>query len=161
MNLRGNLLGLALLLGLIAPALAQVGPNALSGNECWNAGQGPGGPTLGCLNVNVVRGGTPVATATITGATTISQTALRSGGNLIITAQPDAAVITLPPSPFPNGGIIGVCNGTTSNFATNVVSLAANSDQTLLHTITITTLTAGNCVHVQFNLANTTWYRIR
>ena len=93
-----------------------------------------------------------------------AQVSLQEGGNLIITAQPLAATITLPPNPFTDGGIVGVCNGTTAAFATNVVTVAANTGQTLVSTgalATLTTLAAGFCAQYQFNLATTSWYRIQ
>jgi len=43
--MRKLLLALALVGGLTTPVLAQsVTQNTLTGNESWNAGQGPGGP---------------------------------------------------------------------------------------------------------------------
>lgn len=165
--MRKLLLTLALVGGLSAPALAQsVIQDNISGNECWNSGQGPGGPSTGWLCANTVRNSwakvaiTPAGSATL-GVTT-GYTALRQGGNLIITAQPAAGTYTLPPNPVPDGTLIGVCNPTASPFATNVTTLAANTNQTLVGgSITLTTLAAVTCVRVQFNRANTTWYRIQ
>jgi hypothetical protein len=150
----------ALGVGLIAPhAYAQSVQNTLTGNETWNAGQGPGG-TGRYITSNLVRGSEPHALATIGGATTLSNS-FRFGGNLIITAQPSAAVITTPSSPVADGAVVGVCNGTASAFATNAVTMAANTGQTLKQTITLTTLAAGICQKLQYNLSNTTWYRIQ
>lgn len=154
----------ALALGLMAPvAYAQtVIQNQITGNEVWSAAQGPGGPS-NWLWIRTVQGGTSVQTGTVTGNTTISGN-LSDGGNFIITAQPSAAVITMPANPVPNGAIVHICNGTNSAFATNAVTVAANSGQTMVPTgasITLTTLAAASCVGYQFNLANTSWYKVQ
>jgi hypothetical protein len=89
-------------------------------------------------------------------------TQLRYGGNLVITAQPLAATITLPPNPVQDGAIVGACNPTATPFATNVVTLAANTGQTVSGgAVALTTLAANTCVYVQFNRPNTTWFRIQ
>lgn len=157
------LLALALLGGLIAPALAQVQDN-LSGNETWSAGQGAGGPGA-YITSGMVRGGTQGGLVVIGGSFTIGATAsttgMSEGGTIILAAQPAAATITLPPNPVTNGAIISICNSTAAPFATNVTTLAPNTGQTLSGgNITLTTLAALTCVKVQFNRGNTTWYRI-
>ncbi len=158
----GGALGL-LLLGVVYAQ--QIGQTTLSGNECWNAGQGPGGTTTGFVCVNTVRNTTANVATTIAGNITIGTstglTSLADGGNLLVTAQPAAATITLPPNPVPDGAIVGVCNVTGGAFATNVVTLAANTNQTLAQAATLTTLAAGTCAREQFNLAATTWYRVQ
>ncbi len=164
--MRKLLLALALIGGFIAPASAQsVGYTDLSGNECWNAGQGPGGPSQ-FLCSDVLRNSRQIVATTIAASATFGTTAalsqLRWGGNLVITAQPLAATLTLPPNPVPDGAIAGVCNPTAGAFATNVVTLAANTNQTLTGgAVTLTTLAATTCVYVQFNRSNTTWFRIQ
>lgn len=156
--------------GLLAPpvgAQAQaIVQDTLTGNEVWNAGQGPGGPS-GFISSNVVRNSIEHQTGTIAGAITLGTTAgwtsLRWGGNALITAQPTAAVVTLPPNPFPDGGIVGYCNVTASAFATNVVTVAGNTGQTSPTgaNATVTTQAAGTCARFVFNRANTTWYRVQ
>lgn len=160
----------ALAVGLLAPlaALAQpITQNTLTGRECWSAGQGPGGQS-NYICADVVRSGHGIAATTITGNHTIGTTtngntaAIAKGGALMITAQPSAATITLPPNPLPDGALIRVCNPTAAPFATNVVTLAPNTGQTLTGgNITLTTLGAITCVWVTFNRATTTWYRGR
>lgn len=154
----------ALLVGLFAPLSAFAQPvvqNQISGNEVWSAAQGPGGASA-FLSINTVRGGTSVTTATVTGNVTLP-TALRNGGNYIVTAQPSAATITMPSSPVINGAIIGICNPTASAWSTNVVTVAGNTGQTspVGATATLTTLGAGTCARYQFNLTNTTWYKVQ
>ena len=174
---RVALVGVALS-GLIAAGgylLAQpIGQSALSGNECWNAGQGPGGPSTGFMCANTLRGGTANAIlSAVSGNFTIGTTtgnftvlgspnmaAIGTGGNLLLNAQPSAAVITLPPLPIPDGAIIAICNSTTGNFATNVVTTSANTGQTLVGTLTFTSQTANTCQRVQWNQSQATWYKI-
>lgn len=164
--MRKLLLALALVGGLCTPALAQsVIYQDLSGNECWNAGQGPGGPSQ-WLCSDVLRNSRQIVATTIAASATFGTTAalaaLRYGGNLVITAQPLAATLTLPPNPVQDGAIAGVCNPTAGAFATNVVTLAPNTGQTLTGgNITLTTLAATTCVYVQFNRPNTTWFRLQ
>lgn len=158
------LVPLLALLGF-APAVAQpIVQNNLTGNEAWSAGQGPGGPAA-YITSGMVRGGTNASLVVIGGSFTIgasaSTTAMAEGGTILLAAQPSAATITLPANPVTNGAIISVCNTTAAPFATNVVTLAANTGQTLSGgSITLTTLAALTCVKVQFNRSNTTWYRV-
>lgn len=162
--MRNLLLALALIGGLCAPASAQVA-NDLSGNETWQAGQGPGGPGA-YITSSMVRGGTNAQLAVVGGSFTIgataSTTSMRNGGTIILAAQPAAATITLPPNPVVQGAQVGICNTTAAPFATNVTTLAPNTGQTLSGgNITLTTLGALTCVRVVFNRSNTTWYRVQ
>lgn len=141
-----------------------IGQNQVTGNECWNAGQGPGGPSQ-FLCLNTARGGTANSVGTIGGAVTLGTTttapAINDGGNFLVTAQPSAATVTWPPNPVPDGAIVGVCNVTGSAWATNVLTPAANTGQTMNTTAAFTTLAAGSCVRYQWNQANATWYRVQ
>jgi hypothetical protein len=140
-----------------------VGPNALSGNECWNAGQGPGGPSSGFLCVNVVRGSTPNSVGTATTNPTAFPTVLGSGGDFLLTAQPSTnpTNFTLPPNPIQDGAIVRVCNTTGAAFATNVLNFVANTGQTLSTSNAFTALAAGACAAAQWNQAAATWYRVQ
>lgn len=163
--MRKHLLAIALAVGLIAPlAHAQsVTQNNLSGNECWQAGQGPGGPGSYICS-NLVRNSEAQVTTTVTGSLTIGTGATASlidGGNLLVTAQPAAATITLPPNPFTDGGIVSICNVTAAAWATNVVTVVANTGQTLAIAAPLTTMGAGTCASFQFSRPTTNWYRIR
>jgi len=155
----------AMAVGLMAPqAYAQsVTQNNLSGNECWNVGQGPGGPGSYICS-NLVRNSEAQITTTITGSLTIGTGATASlvdGGNLLVTAQPAAATITLPPNPFTDGGIVRICNVSASPWATNVVTVVANTGQTLSIAAPLTTMAASTCATFQFSRPTTNWYRIR
>lgn len=166
---------LALTSWLIAQPVTQ---NQITGLECWNSGQGPGGPSTGFICANLVRGGTAVSVlSAVSGNFTIGTTSgnftnsstpnmanLLTGGNLIINAQPSAAVITMPPNPFPDGSIIHICNGTNSAFVTNAVTVAANTNQTMVPTgasITLTTLAAASCVGYQWHQGLLSWFKVQ
>lgn len=149
----------------------------LSGNEAWNSGQGPGGPSTGFLATNLVRGGTaqvilsavtgaftvgaPSANVTVTGSPGLAN--LAQGGNILLTAQPSAATITLPASPVADGAIVGLCNVTNANFAANAIGFAANTGQTCAAPCSTTTATLGTgvCLKVQFNRSQLTWFKIQ
>lgn len=159
------LLAGALMVGLCAPLVAQsVIWQDLSGNECWNAGQGPGGPSQ-FLCTDVVRN----SRQTVAGALNASSTygtgtlaSLRYGGNVLFTVQPTAVVtLTLPPNPVPDGAIVGFCNVTGSNFATTAIAWTTSISQTLNTAVSVTTLGANACKYAQFNRSNTTWYVIQ
>ncbi len=177
--LLAGLAGAALAASAVTWLVAQpVVQNQLSGNECWNVGQGPGGPTIGFLCTNLIRNSnSDTLLSAVSGNMTIGSTTnvtLVSGSswgnfpsaglNLIITAQPSAATITMPPSPVVDGAIVKICNGTNSAFATNAVTVQANTNQTMVPTgagVTLTTLAAASCVEYQFALANTSWYKVQ
>lgn len=134
----------------------------LSGNEAWNAGQGPGGPSTGFVTSNLVRNSVAKVINAATG--TFGSGALASlseGGLVIFTTQPLAAVtLTLPPNPVTDGARAGFCNATASNFATTAIAFATSTGQSLT-SISVTALTATSCVEVVFHRATTTWLRIR
>lgn len=154
---------IALTFGALGQSVVQ---QTLSGNETWQAGQGPGGPGA-YITSDLVRNSTAAFTVSVSGNAVIGVasgwTEARWGGNVLVTGQPAAATLTLPPNPFPDGGIVGVCNVTAAAWATNVVTVAGSAGQTSPATPndTLTTLAAGTCARFQFNLANTTWYRIQ
>lgn len=133
----------------------------LSGNETWNAGQGPGGPGGFITSSQVRMSATKVLNAVTGTFGTGALSALRSGGLVIFTTQPLATTtLTLPPNPVPDGARAGFCNAAATNFATTAISFITSTGQTLA-TLSITALTATSCVEVIFNRATTTWYRIR
>jgi hypothetical protein len=163
--MRRWLLGGALAVGLLAPlAYAQsVIYTDLSGNECWNAGQSPGGPSS-FLCTDVVRNSRQTVAGVVTGSMTFGTgtlAQLRWGGDVIMTAQPLAATTLIaPPNPVPDGAIIGMCNGTASAFATTNIAMTTSISQTMTGTASsLTDLAASTCHRWQFNRATTTWYR--
>lgn len=137
----------------------------LSGNEAWNAGQGPGGPgsfiTSNLVRNSIAKAMNPVSGTFGAGALL----ALSEGGYVFFTTQPLAAVtLTLPPNPVTDGAKAGFCNATGSQFATTAIAFATSTAQTL-SSISIVALSAignyGSCVEVTFDRASTTWYRTR
>lgn len=144
---------LALTLTLVAQPVVQ---NQLSGNECWNSGQGPGGPSSGFVCAFVMRNGT--ALKTFSGSGVQTYTALITDSTLYwVGAAPTSWTITTPAAPF-DGEIIQIATDTT---LTTMVTLTANSGQTLDTTYSAQTLTAKTSVEFQFSLATNKWYQMR
>jgi hypothetical protein len=144
---------------LAAPALAQpVTQNTLTGNECWSAGQGPGGPSTFICS-GLVTSSQTVITSTMAASLAIPNNV----ADLIITAQPaNSTTITLPASPVANGAIVEVVNGTISNFVTNVCTIQPAAGQTLVGgNVAITTLAAGASREFRYVLATNSWYPLR
>jgi hypothetical protein len=139
-----------------APALAQpVTQNNVSGQECWNAGQGPGGPGS-FLCINLVRNGTALQTFSGAGAQTF--TATQANSTLYWTGTaPTTWTITLP-SPAFDGEIVSVATNTT---LTTLVTVNAGAGQTLDGTFNAQTIAANTSVEFQFNFAGLKWYRLR
>lgn len=148
----------AALVALAAYALAQpIGQNAISGNECWNAGQGPGGTSSGFLCINQVRNGTSLTTLSGSGAVTTTATQANSSLFWVGTA-PTTWAITLP-SPAFDGEIVSVGTDTT---LTTLVTVTAGAGQTMNATYNSQTLTApGGSAEFQFSNPTLKWYRIR
>jgi hypothetical protein len=153
-----------LAVGAISQTVVQ---NQVSGNEVWQAAQGPGGPAS-WISISTVSGRSPKTTAlpvsgNITLCTAAGTSAICDGGNMLITpAVTGTVIITLPANPFPDGGIMGICNVTGAPWAATSVTVIGNAGQTSPSAPgnTITTLAAQTCARYQFNLQNTTWYRI-
>lgn len=159
------LLAGALVVGLSAPLLAQaVIYQDLSGNECWNAGQGPGGPAS-FLCTDVVRNSRQIVAGALSGSLTFGTgtlAQLRYGGNAVFTTQPLALTTFIaPPNPVQDGAIIGACNPTAANFGTTNIQFTTSTGQTIVGATSTVALGAGTCMQWQFNRGNTTWYRIR
>jgi hypothetical protein len=139
-----------------APALAQpVTQNNVTGNECWQVGQGPGGPgQYFCINLS--RNGTAFATFSGAGAQTFTATTANSTLYWVGTA-PTTWTITLP-SPAFDGEIVTVATDTT---LTTLVTVNPASGQTMDGTYNAQTITAFNSVEFQFSFAALKWYRLR
>jgi len=162
---RSLIAGAALAVALAAGAIAQsITLDNVTGNECWNVGQGPGGPG-GFLCLNTVRNSMAEVTSIPSGSTTLGVSTyanLADGGNLLITSQPVATVtLTAPANPVADGAIIGICNVTGSAFATTNIALVANTGQTLNTAFSVNNLGATTCAAYQFKRSTTTWYRIQ
>lgn len=149
----GAALALAFTVGLVAQPIVQ---NQFSGSECWNAGQGPGGPSTGFLCTAQVRNGADLATFSGSGA--VATTALFSNSTMMWTGTaPTTWTITLP-SPSFDGQIITVGTDTT---LTTMVTVNAGSGQTLAAAFSAQTVTAGTSVEFQFDQTLLKWFRLR
>jgi len=152
----GALLALALGIGVGFYAQGQpVTQQSISGNECWNAGQGPGGPSQ-FLCINQVRNGAALTIFSGSGAQTFTATQANSTLFWSGTA-PTTWTITLP-SPAFDGEIISVGTDTT---LTTLVTVNAGTGQTMNGTFTSQTISANTSVEFQFNASGAKWYRAR
>lgn len=134
--------------------------NQLSGNECWNAGQGPGGPSA-FLCINMVRHTWGANHLAATSGTISPTTAT---GIVNITAQPNGSLtINTPASPVPDGFNFQICNTSNAAFTGQTITLAASTGQSLATGVVtaLTTQAARTCEELIYQLANTTWYQIR
>lgn len=159
MSLRAKLFAICSLLLAIGSALVwaqPVGQNAVSGNECWNAGQGPGGPSAGFVCMNIVRNGTAMTTQSGSGAATAVLTQANSTMYWVGTA-PTTWTITLP-SPAFDGEVISVG---TDTLLTTLVTVNPGAGQTLDGTFNAQTIAATSSVEFQFSNPTLKWYRIR
>lgn len=153
-------LALALVAILLATSLwAQPITNqTISGNECWNAGQGPGGPSQ-FLCINQVRNGT--ALQLFSGAATVVTTTMTNQqGTLYWTgAAPTSWAITLPNPAF-DGEVVTVDSATTLTTIVTVTAAVTPQNQTTT-SFSAATVTALTPVQWQFNLATLAWVRLR
>jgi len=165
------------LLSLLAAGVwAQLNVTAgLFGTEAIVVAQGgPGGPSIFTTAGRLSNGRSyayfttfPNASFTI-GANPVAQTTVNSsgvvtGGVLAFNVTNGSAItITLPPSTsLIDGEIIAICNLTAAAWATNAVTVSANTSQTIVGTAatqTLTTLAASTCNKWLWNSAAATWF---
>jgi hypothetical protein len=155
MNLKKLLLVGLGVLGLSQAHAQTIVPQTLSGNECWSAGQGPGGPSA-YVCAYQLRNGNAFTVYSGSGAVTTTATALQDTLFWTGTA-PTTWTITTPAQPFDGENLI-IATDTT---LTTLVTLTANTGQTLNATYTSQTITAPGSVAFQYSAATTKWYRIR
>lgn len=159
----GFAIAMGLCIGVVVNVMAQSIVNLQpSGNECWNAGQGPGGPSQ-FLCINQVRntgGLSAVATASgvLTPNTNINTLAISA-----TVVPPQGTTIVTPGNPVADGQFFQVCNVSGANFSNNAMVLTPASGQTMLPTnpIVLTSLASKSCVEVVFQLSGLTWFQIR
>lgn len=138
--------------------------NAVSGLECWNAGQGPGGTTTGFLCTYLVRNGQAMtvvsssATASTTSLSTQQATIFWSG------TAPTTWQITLPPSPF-DGEQVSIGTDTTLTALVTLTPAPVPGSTTVTTTLSPTfasaTITSATGVEFQYSLPKNAWYRTR
>jgi hypothetical protein len=142
----------ALLLGITSPALAQVQPQ-VSGTTILHGAISPGGTGYDYA-LDTIRNGTQFQTTTQTGAAVSTAT----GGTLMwIGTAPTTWAVTLPLNPFA-GEIVTLTTDTT---LTSMVTVTANTGDTLHATYASQTLTALTPVRFQYQLSSKTWFRTR
>lgn len=124
-----------------------------TGNEVWNAGQGPGGPG-NFLRCNTLRTTSPAAITSGSGAATYTLT-VDIATVIWTSTAPTTFDVTLPAN-APNGFIATVGTATT---LTSMVTVTAPTGTTLAATYNSQTLTAP--ASVSWQLIGTVWYRIR
>jgi hypothetical protein len=152
--LAGGLMALGIGCGLV---WAQSISGLISGNECWNAGQGPGGPSTGYMCANLVRNTTGYQVLSTPSGTIQMTTA---GSTVLVTGQPGVSTWVLPQSPVPDGQIAVVANVSAANWATNAQTLTPGTGQTLNGgNVTLTSLVSLTSVEFHYSLATNTWYR--
>jgi len=135
-----------------------VAQNQVSGNECWNAGQGPGGPSQ-FLCINTVRNGT--ALTTVSGSGAFVTTATQTAGTLMWTgAAPTSWTVNLPNPAF-DGEVVRLGTATTLTTMVTVQTAAGTQAQTMSAAYAAQTLTASTSVAWQYNNAGSVWYRIQ
>jgi hypothetical protein len=141
---------------LIAQPVLQ---NDITGNECWNAGQGAGGPTAGFLCSNIVRNGTANQVVTGSGAAT-TQATIANGTLLWHTTAPTTWTVTLPNPAF-DGEIVRLATDTTLTTRVTVQASTAPQNQTLHASFASQTLTADTAVAWQFSESLLQWVKIQ
>ena len=146
----------ALALGLPLGWAQPVTQQDLSGNECWNAGQGPGGPSTAALCVNTVRSSAPITTVSGSGAATTVMVAGQS--TLMWTGAAPTTWTVTTPTPAIDGQIVTLGTATT---LTTMVTLTAATGQTVSPAYSAQTLTAATSASWQYSRGTTTWYRVR
>jgi hypothetical protein len=172
----GGALGLLLFLAFGVWAQVNITNNGLFGNEFLEVQQGTGGPggssvftTTGRIsngrsyayfttfpNASFTIGANPVA------QTTVNSSGMVTGGDLVFNVTNGSAItITMPATVgLIDGEIIGICNVTAAAWATNAVTVAANTGQSFVGTNiqTLTTLAASTCNRWFWNGPAATWF---
>ena len=144
---------------LIAQPIVQ---NVLSGNECWNSGQGAGGPSTGFVCAYQMRSSwgyvsNPAATAG-TVQLPVNQNAV------IFAAQPTGggATFNMPLTPT-DGQIVAFCNVTNAALVGVATAASVTAPQVFAAgaVTTFTTLAARTCVKLMYTASNTTWSQVQ
>lgn len=171
--LAGSLVALGLMAGGYLAAQSVFSPGLFGLEAIVVAQGGPGGPssftTAGRLssgwsyayfttfpNASFTIGANPVA------QTTVNSAGVTSGGVLAFNVTNGTAItITMPPTgSLIDGEVIGICNETASAWATNAVTVAANTNQSIVGAVTLTTLAASTCAKYHWNNGAATWFRV-
>lgn len=135
-----------------------VGQQNVSGNECWNAGQGPGGPSQ-FLCINIVRNGS--AMTVVSGSGAVTTLATQQQGTLMWSgAAPTSWTITLPNPAF-DGEVVKVGTDTTLTTLVTVQAASTPQSQTMSAAFSASTITVGTTTAWQYNFALSKWFRLQ
>ena len=136
--------------------------NALTGNECWNSGQGPGGPSTGYVCSFQTRSSLGYLNIGTSPTGTINLTAQQNA--VMFTGQPGATTtLNLPTTGVTDGAIETFCNITNAALLGQTITVAAISPATITAgvTTTLTTLAARTCVKMFYVLATNSWGQVQ
>jgi hypothetical protein len=153
------LVALGISIGLYAQPVVQ---NSLTGNECWNAGQGPGGPSTGFICSFQTRASLGYLNAGTGTTGTVNLTAQQNA--VMFTGQPSAGLtLNLPTTGVTDGAIETMCNITNAALVGQTITVAAVSPATITAgvTTTLTTLAARTCVKYFYVLSTNTWGQVQ
>lgn len=166
-----SIAGLLIGVGVVYAQVTGIFGTSLNGNEAMRVILASGGGsgteffmTTGRItsgNSNVFFSAFPSSFTVGTVAGSVNTAPMQFGGLALINASNTVQTFTMPPNPVADGTIIGFCNVTGSAWATNAVTIAGNTGQTLSTNNTLTTLGAGSCGRYIWNLAQATWYRVQ
>jgi hypothetical protein len=134
-------------------------PNNVSGNECWNAGQGPGGPSTGFMCLYLSRNGAGMVTQSGSGAATRTATQQESTVAWKGTA-PTTWNVTFPNPAF-HGQIMTLTTDTTLTTLVTTTAASTPQAQTINGSLSGATISAGASKEWQFNFPDLTWYILR
>jgi hypothetical protein len=155
------LLYAALVVGGLAAGVAvgqQLSSLTLTGNEVVTAEiGGPGGGSL-FVPVSQLRNAQGVRTSP-GGAINITLPDNNAATIIYVAAITGASTVTAPPAPW-DGQIFEIVNGTAATANTGTVTFTANTGQTVINGA-VAALAAASSAEWRYNLATTTWYRIR
>jgi hypothetical protein len=134
----------------------QITSQTLTGNEVLTVAQGgPGGSSL-FVPVSQMRNAT--ALKTFSGAGAQTYTALSTDSTLYwVGAAPTTWTVTTPAVPW-DGEILTLA---TDTLLTTLVTLTANTGQTLNTAFTSQTIAAKASVEFQYSVATSKWYQMR
>jgi len=159
MNLKRTLLAGAVLAAFATgAALAQTTTYLLNlaGTETLEIAIGGGGGSGIYTTTGAMRNGTSFKT--FTGSGTPAYTALISDSTLYwVGTAPTSWTITTPAKPF-DGEILTLATDTTLS---SMVTLTANTGQSLNSSYSSQTLSAKTSVEFQYSVATTKWYELR
>lgn len=159
--MRKWLLRAAIALGLIAAPVVLLAQTTvyllnLNGTETIEITIGGGGGSGVYTTTGAIRNGTSFKTFSGSGAQTY--TALISDSTLYwVGTAPSSWTITTPAKPF-DGEILTLATDTT---LTSMVTLTANTGQSLNSSYTNQTISAKGSVEFQYSVATTKWYELR